>query len=332
MLALVAAYVLVVGRLEARRSAPHLPNLGTPAAAVLAGREHLLADVRTLSSPAFGGRLTGTPGNAAAQAYLTERLTALGVRPFGAAYAQPFAFTRRSVRALLTPGQRYVTDFPAAVNLIGFIPGTRAPGRYLVLSAHYDHLGVRSGRLYPGADDNASGVAVVLAAAAWLREHPPAHSVILALFDGEEEGLRGARQFVAHPPVPLAQLALDVNLDMVSHNDQGDIFVAGTYQHPELRTWLAQAAARSAVKVHLGHDRPQALAGGVEDWTHSSDHGPFHDAGLPFLYFGVEDHADYHQPGDTFEHINQAFFGQVADLVLDTVHVLDQHLDTLAQP
>jgi len=67
-------------------------------------------------------------------------------------------------------------------------------------------------------------------------------------------------------------------------------------------------------------------AGFVEDWTESSDHAPFHKNGIPFLYFGVEDHEDYHQPSDTFEHINQDFFIRVSEMILQTVLLLDRNI------
>ena len=69
-----------------------------------------------------------------------------------------------------------------------------------------------------------------------------------------------------------------------------------------------------------------SLPGALEDWTGSSDHGPFHEAGVPFLYFGVEDHADYHAASDTFEHINPVFFSSVANLLVDVAATLDANL------
>jgi hypothetical protein len=68
-------------------------------------------------------------------------------------------------------------------------------------------------------------------------------------------------------------------------------------------------------------------AGRVEDWTDQSDHKIFHDAGIPFVYFGVEDHADYHRPTDTAERIDETFFGDVADLIVEAVIALDRGLD-----
>ena len=321
------AYFVVASRLELARIAPALPSAaaaGTPAPKVDSTR--LLDDVRILASNDMGGRRTGSDGSRRAQAFLQSRFETLGLKPFGAAYAKPFGFTHRSILALVTPGRPYQSAYPSAVNYVGYIAGSDKAERFIVVSAHYDHLGIKEGKLYPGADDNASGVAAMLAIAAWFKDHRPRHSIVFAAFDGEELGLQGARAFLAALPFPKAQLVLNLNLDMVSRNDANQIYVAGTSYAPQLKPLVAQAAARSTVAVKLGHDRSPLLAGAVEDWTGASDHGPFHEAGVPFLYFGVEDHAGYHAPGDTFEHINQRFFISVANLLVDVAATLDADL------
>ncbi|WP_317201185.1 M20/M25/M40 family metallo-hydrolase [Janthinobacterium sp.] len=291
----------------------------------------LLEDVRTLASEAYAGRRTGTPGSLLAQAYLQRRFRGIGLLPFGEGYVQPFSFSERSLAALLTPGQSYRRDYPRAANIVGYLRGSAEPRRYLVVSAHYDHLGVRGGKLYPGADDNASGVAALLAIAAYFKAHPPRHSVLFAAFDGEELGLRGARAFMAAPPVPRAQLLANLNLDMLAHNDGNEIFVAGSAPWPAFKPLLAEAAGRSAVRVLSGHDRSRLAAPLVESWNDSSDHAPFNEAGIPFLYFGVADHADYHAPSDTFEHINAAFFGRVANLLVDVAALMERDLERVGR-
>ncbi|HEU4376877.1 MAG TPA: M20/M25/M40 family metallo-hydrolase, partial [Telluria sp.] len=229
LLAAAGVYFAITSNLETRRIATPLPAAHAAAATQPAlDGARLLADVRTLSSPEFGGRRTGSDGSRKAQAFLQARFDALGLQRFGTAYATPFAFTHTSIKGLVMPGRPYKTDFPSAVNYIGYIAGSATPERFIVVSAHYDHLGVKAGKLYPGADDNASGVAAMLAIAAWFKDHPPRHSIVFAAFDGEELGLRGARAFLAALPFPKEQLALDLNLDMVSHNDNNEIFVAGT--------------------------------------------------------------------------------------------------------
>ena len=147
---------------------------------------------------------------------------------------------------------------------------------------------------------------------------------MFAAFDAEERGLQGARAFFVKPPVPQDRIALNVNLDMVSRSDKREIFIAGTYHYPDLKPPLEEIAKRAPITVLFGHDKPVAVAGGVEDWTNQSDHGPFHAAKIPFVYFGVEDHADYHKPTDTADKINRGFFVDVAETILDAVLALDR--------
>ena len=281
--------------------------------------EQLLSDVRTLSSPAFEGRRTGSAGSLRAREYLEQRLGASGVEPLGKSFVQQFSFTRAA-----GIGRQSDRHFSNAANLVGIVKGSKHPERYIVLSAHYDHLGHHRGKLHPGADDNASGVAVVLAAARWFSANRPDHSIVIALFDGEEMGLEGAKHFVRTMPLQKGRIIANLNFDMVSRNDKGEINVAGTSYTPWLRPVVEQAAKRSGLKVSFGHDQPKTLTR-VDDWTGSSDHGAFHDAGIPFLYFGVEDHADYHGPGDTFENITPEFFRKAAQFGLDTAVTLDRH-------
>ncbi len=327
--ALVGAFV-AAGKIEASRVGGPLARdpVAVAGAPVVDGAQ-LMTDLSTIASPAFEGRLTGTPGSRLAQAYITRRFQENGVKPFGATYAMPFAFTHNSIKGMLTPGRKRSTEYPSAVNLVGHIPGSVNPERYIVVSAHYDHFGARDGALRLGADDNASGVAAMLAVAAHFKAHPPRNSIVFAAFDSEELGVRGAAAFVNAPPVPLTKVALNLNFDMISRSDRNAIYAAGTSHTPALSALVAKAAAGSSVDVRLGHDRPIWLTGAYGDWTDSSDHRAFHERGIPFLYFGVEDHADYHQPGDTVDKIDPKFFTEVARLLVSAAVIVDQNLDTL---
>ncbi|HYE96175.1 MAG TPA: M28 family peptidase [Rubricoccaceae bacterium] len=271
-------------------------------AAGLFSAEDLLGPVRILAADSMEGRAAGTPGGARARRYLVEQFAARGLRPFGETFEHPFE---------------------GGVNVVGWLEGTEHPDRYLVLSAHYDHMGVMYGQIYNGADDNASGVSVLLALADYFREHPPRHSLLFAAFDAEEQVLVGARAFVADPPVPLEAIRLNVNLDMVSRGDGGELWIAGMRHYPALRPILEPAAEAAPVCVRFGHDDP---ALGWDDWTASSDHGAFHQAGIPFVYFGVEDHVDYHRPTDDVERIQPAFFVGAAEAILGAVRALDAGL------
>jgi len=288
------------------------PAPATPPPAPAIDGEALMTVVRTLAAPEMEGRGAGTPGGLRARAFVLERLQATGLEPVGDGFQLPFQFPARADGA--------ITD---GVNLAARCAGTAPDAPVIIVSAHYDHLGVRDGEVYHGADDNASGVAVLLALAAACRETPFHHTVLFVAFDAEEHGLRGARAFVEAPPVPRERIALNVNLDMVSRGDTGELYAAGTHHTPALRAPLDAVAARAPVALRFGHDRPED---GGNDWTMQSDHGPFHEAGVPFIYFGVEDHPDYHRPTDTADRIDVAFFTAAAATILDALRALDTAL------
>lgn len=321
------AHVVETRRI-ARPLAPPRPPAGEPASTGATARRldaaSLLADVAALSSPGFEGRRADTDGGRRARAFVLERFERLGLEPGVPGYLQAFSFTHRSIRALWRRDRPFVLEFKDAANVLGLVRGTENPERFILVSAHYDHLGIRKGDLYPGADDNASGVAALLAFAAYFAAHPPRHTLLFAAFDAEEQGCRGSGTFAREPPIPLDRLVLDVNMDMIGRSAPGRLFVAGTHHHPGFLPLLREAAARSAVALHAGHDRPIWRTGLVADWSTGSDHSPFFERGLPFLYFGVEDHEDYHAPGDTFERIDGEFFAGAAETILDVILALDR--------
>ena len=298
-----------------RRNGP--PARGDPGAAPASngpvqaslGVDQMLADVEFLASDALEGRRVGSEGSRVAREYIVEAFEAAGLSRFGDYYTRSFRHGRNGD----TEG----------VDVVGYVPGTVDPGRFIVLSAHYDHLGVRRGEIYNGADDNASGTAAAMALARYFAANPPRHSIIFAAMDAEEGGLAGAKAFVADPPVDLDRIALNVNLDMVSHSD-GDLWVAGTHHYPFLAPYVERVMDGAKVTLRFGHDSPGL---GRDDWTNSSDHGPFHDAGIPFLYFGVEDHDDYHRPTDDFENINTEFYAEAVRAIMAILLELDADLE-----
>ena len=286
-------------------------------------KAQVLGDVQVLASPAMAGRAVGSPGGKAAREYLLKRFAELKLEPaFGRSYEQPFRFTPFRGVQFWRAGFWKKKDPIDGANLAGIVRGSSDPGHFLVVSAHYDHLGVRDGKLYPGADDNASGTATMLAAARWFAAHRPRHSILFVAFDGEERGLKGAQAFVEKPPVPLAQLLVDVNFDMVSRNPDGEIFVTGLHANPQLAPMVDAVRAHAQPTMLYGHDFPRPFWD-MDDWTSQSDQGVFADLGIPFLYLGVADHPGYHNPGDTFENIDQPFFLGVVESVLDLVGALD---------
>jgi Zn-dependent M28 family amino/carboxypeptidase len=209
------------------------------------------------------------------------------------------------------------------------IPGKNTGGPALVLSAHYDHLGVRNGEVFNGADDDASGCVALLTIAERLLREPPEHDVILAFFDAEESGMVGSKAFVNAPPVPLDRLAMNINLDMVARQDGKALWVAGTSHTPSLKPMAEAAAKTSSVTIRFGHDTKDLKPG--DDWTGSSDHSAFHNKGIPFLYLGVEDHADYHKSGDDADKVDPAFYRGTIEFAYALVRAADAQLASVVR-
>ena len=249
----------------------------------------LMADIAALADDSMEGRQVGTAGGARARAFVRTQFQAIGLDTL--------------------PGGA-VERFPApgggeGANVIGLVPGTARPGKIVLVTAHYDHLGVRGGAVYNGADDNASGVAALMAIAAWFRGNRPFNTMMFVALDGEEEGLLGATAFVRGHVVAADSVLLNVNLDMVSRSTSWQLFAVGPGRYPGLTPYLSRTACTAQVALMLGHDKGSS---GSEDWTLQSDHGAFYGIGIPFVYFGVEDHADYHKPTDDVSRIDAGFF------------------------
>lgn len=289
-----------------------------PVAVTPAGYDQLLDDTRILSADDMEGRGTGIPGGERARAYIVSRFEALGIAPPPVGRLQPWSAEGRS-----RSGPRRFDG----VNILGMVPGTRVMDRYIVITAHYDHVGISdAGEIRNGADDNASGVATLLEIAARLKVAPPEHSVILVAFDGEEAGLLGAKHFVQAPPVPLSAIAMNLNFDMIARAETDmKLWVTGTYQHPTFRPLLEGIPANNGVSLAFGKDTPQDE--GENNWVEASDHGAFFNADVPFLYLGVDYHPDYHRPSDDFERITPAVFISAAELSWSAFRALDQGLD-----
>ncbi len=270
----------------------------------------LIHDLKELSSDEMEGRSADLPSMQKARDYVERRLSESGVSPFRSTFKQEFEFAVRRSNLKLK-----------GVNFVGEIKGKRAD-KYIVISAHYDHDGIRDGKIYNGADDNASGTAALFAIAEYFRKHKPSHSLIFTVFDAEEKGLVGSRHFVQNLPVNKEKIVLNVNLDMVSRGDKGELYAAGTFLYPNLIPAMKAAQKKAGVKLLLGHDDPKL---GRDDWTNQSDHASFHREKIPFIYFGVEDHPDYHKPTDDFEKVPQAFYVKAVETIIESIKALDKN-------
>jgi len=266
----------------------------------------LLQHLNTLSSDDFEGRRTGTKGAFKAEKYIINQFTCSHVLPLGKNYQQAFSFTddRKNYNG---------------VNILGLIKGTLYPDKYILLSAHYDHEGVKNGEIYNGADDNASGICALFSFGEYFKNNPPKHSVILAAFDGEELGLEGSKYFVNHSVVPLKQIMVNLNMDMISRSDKNELFAVGTVFNKTLEDVISRQEYSTTIKLLKGHDQGKWK----DNWTYASDHASFHKKGIPFLYFGVEDHIDYHQPTDDYENIQPDFYIEAVKVIMSVFEKID---------
>ena len=300
----------------------------------------LFTNLSALAADSMEGRLAGSPGGDRARRFLTREFARIGLTPLVKGYAM--SFSRRSMfpdPVVITPLRPQTSRFPGAPartyplvfgnNLVGIVRGSLHPNRYIVVSAHYDHLGVRNGEIYHGADDNASGSAAILSIAEWTIAHPPLNSVIFAWFDAEEEGLLGSMAFVERPPVPRDSIIADVNLDMVSRSPTGELNLVGATAWPVMQPFIDTIAALGLVSVRQGHDGAPGEPSG-SDLTNRSDQGPFNREGIPFVMFNNAEHVDYHRPTDEATRITPDFYYHSAQTAAALVHILDGSLDRVA--
>jgi hypothetical protein len=269
--------------------------------------DKLVEDLKVLSSDEMEGRKTGTVGNERARDYLVNRFEEEGAALFEGSYEHKFSFTNRAGKQI------------NGVNVTGQINGKS--DSVIVISAHYDHLGIKDNVIYNGADDDASGTAALLAFIDYFNHHTPNHTLVFAAFDAEEMGLRGARAFV-EDSVFMQKVVLNVNMDMISQNDKNELYASGTYHNPALKPIL-ESIDTGDINLLFGHDRPEE---GYNDWTRSSDHGAFYAKGKRFIYFGVEDHEHYHKESDEFETIPLNFYKKSTEVILKAILAFDKKI------
>ena len=286
---------LVIGASALTVAGCTLPAHTTPSAAPASDSAEIVADVAYLASPALAGRLIGTPGNDSAAAYIARRYQSLGLRALAVGYKQPFA-AHPPVREGPRP------TIPTQ-NVFALIPGRDEAlrGQYVVIGAHFDHLGTSTdGALDPeargvrrGADDNASGTAAVMALAAHFARTPARRSVIVANFSGEEQGLLGSSYFVDHMPVPIDSVDAMLNFDMVGRLRNDKLLVFG----------VATATEWPSI-VDAANTQPKLAIAAQGDGFGPSDHSSFYAKNIPVLHFFTDQHEDYHKVSDIPERIN----------------------------
>ncbi len=250
------------------------------------GIDELRARVAFLASPRLDGRAPGTDGDREARAHIVERFRCLGLQPGGAdgAYEQPFA---------------------ATANVVGYVAGAdpKVGSEIVLVGAHHDHLG--GGLL--GANDNASGVAALLAIAQDVRRRgAPRRTIAFVTFGAEEEGLVGSLHLVASPPaaLPLDRIVQVINLDMVgSHASANAVYAFGTFPKLPARKLLDEL-----------DDKFPRLRVGLGGHSVRGDHLGFCRKGIPYVFFWTPDRRCYHEKCDTADRLDYPRMADIAQL------------------
>ncbi len=311
----------LVAVLSDTASTAELPK--RPALAQLApvfSAEAMAEHVAYLASEELEGRGAGTDGLDKAAEYIAAQFKAMGLDPAGddGTYFQSFTMKAGD-------DQREVT----VKNVVAVLPGTEADwaGQSVVVSAHYDHLGhgwpgVRAGnegRIHPGADDNASGVAVMLELAKNLSATKPKRSIVFLATTAEEAGLRGARHYAKHMSrYPVSKAIGNVNLDTVGRLGKNPVYVFGGPSAPEWKFIFMGATAVTGIPTEVATTTVDA-----------SDHVAFTEAGVPAVQLFSGGNEDYHRPSDTAGKIDAAGMVKVASIAREAVVYLAEREEPL---
>ncbi len=287
----------------------------------LFSEERMVTTIQWLADKSLQGRGLGTPELNRVAKFLAKEFQNAGLKPTNAngSYLQTW--------------QEDVGDLGTNVimqNVIGIIPGTKPEftGQSVVIGAHYDHLGLGwpdvhagdEGQVHHGADDNASGVAVLVELARILSKNlKPDRTVLFVAFTGEEAGLRGSQYYVRHAAdFPSDKVMGMVNLDTVGRLEKQKLLVFGT------------GSAREWVHVFMGAGYVTGVpVESVATDFGSSDQKSFLDAGVPAVQFFTGAHLDYHRPTDTVDKIDSAGLIKVANVAKETIEYLARRPDPL---
>lgn len=276
------------------------------------------------------GRLFGSEGNQKTQNFLAQQFEKLDIpSAFPDGYIQSFPYTfkgkkRQEIHPIEHPNEDY-SNVPDTTliggNVVAMLPGKIE--KTIVVTGHLDHLGILKNEIYNGADDDASGAAALLTIAKYFKAYPTKHTLIFAAVDGEEIGSLGCDFLLENFPVNVNNISININMDMIGRNEHNEIFACGLFHYPQFKEPLD--GLNTNIKLLFGHD--DANSRSLEDWTYSSDHREFHKRGIPFIYFGVEDHEDYHKPSDTFDKIEPEFYSNAVKLVIEAISAYDVYLN-----
>ena len=289
-----------------------------PAAAQTGLVRDIGADVRYLADDRLAGRKLGTPGADSAADYIAHRFQRLGLQPGPGGWFQTFTVDPTA------PAAQHTGLAPGATgrNVVAVLAGhdKHLRDEVIVVGAHYDHLGLggfgslapdSTGKVHNGADDNASGVAAILAIARELKDHRPDRTIVFIAFSGEEEGLLGSTYYVKHPLFPLDRTVAMLNFDMVGRLRHDKLIVYGAATATEWPRLLDSLNGTYHFDLHASGDG-----------YGPSDHASFYAEHRPVLHFFTDLHEDYHRPTDDYPLIFPEGIARIAAYAGDVIRVI----------
>ena len=292
------------------------PNCSNTPTHHWSNQSQLLEDIRILSSPEFEGRKTATNGAKLSREYIKQRFTQLTLRPWQDEFEVPFTY-------------RFNFSDKQGINLIATIKAQNDTQRWRVITAHYDHLGKKGNKVFAGADDNASGVAAMLAIAEhWQQNGDKDINLMIVATDAEEPGLYGSYALVEQLLDSAdMQIEMSLNLDMVGHPSRPNaIYIEGERNLTEFSQLKNQLQDYNQLCIRESRSRMKNGSMVKVDWLRASDHYPFHKKGIPWLYLGVPTHKQYHTVNDTIDTLNIAFLAAVTETAFELVSINKQHI------
>ena len=272
-----------------------------------------------IAGPEMEGRNAASAGEIKAGNYISNYYKELGINGPNNNYFQ------------LIPEGTFPRIKGEMRNVMGFIQGSEKPEEILVISAHYDHEGIKNGKLYAGADDDGSGTVGVMEVARIFREAEkkgirPKRSILFLHVSGEEKGLLGSKYYSDHPIFPLANTIADINIDMIGridyeHNkDTKDfLYVIGSNM---LSTDLYNAVKKANQDLGINLDYRYDDPNDPNRFYYRSDHYNFAKHNVPSVFFFNGVHDDYHQPGDTPDKIEYDLLKRRTQLTFNTAWIL----------
>ncbi len=284
--------------------------------------ENLKTDLTIVASDEMEGRETGSIGQKKAGDFLISEYKKSGISfPKGAD-----SYYQKIPAAYLNATRN--EDLPDSENIWAFIEGSEKPDEIVVLSAHYDHVGMKHGEIYNGADDDGSGTVALLEIAKAVQKaknegHGPKRSVLILHVTGEEHGLHGSRYYSENPLFPISKTITDVNIDMIGRRDEFHknsnkyIYLIGSdYLSSDLFT-ICEEANKNFTQLDIDYkynDRNDP-----NRFYYRSDHYNFAKNGIPSVFLFNGTHKDYHQPTDEVSKIEFDALAKRAQFALSIV-------------